>query len=221
MVQHHRTQSATPRHSLTTRHQRLNRSTQEKLDRPAATSRPDPNNQDQQNPTPITKARRWIEAKPRLTPTELVERYGVRNDAIRGLLVEYLTEREASCDYTTLTATALNVVNLFGVDLEAHEPALRTLNVSTEQIRAWKQRLKTQKSGKQRTDWPTVVRTVRSFYLDLAAWAQDDPARWAPWVAPCPISNREIRTLAPRRRRRQIATMNARTRPFPVASTAR
>ena len=153
-----------------------------------------------------------VRAKPRLTPPELVERYGVRDDDIRGLLVEYLTEREASCDYTTLKTTALHVVNLFWVDLEAHEPALRTLNMSTEQIRAWKQRLKTLESGKPRTDWPTVIRSVRSFYLDLAAWAQDDPARWARWVAPCPISNRELRILAPRRRRRQIAKMNARTR---------
>jgi hypothetical protein len=39
-----------------------------------------------------------------------------------------------------------------------------------------------------------------------------DPARWAPWVAPSPIGNRELRVLAPRRRRRQIAEMNARTR---------
>ena len=49
-------------------------------------------------------------------------------------MVEYLTERESDCDYSTLRTVA--------------------------------------------------AQNVRSFYLDLAAWAQDDPARWAPWVAP-------------------------------------
>jgi hypothetical protein len=33
---------------------------------------------------------------------------------------------------------------------------------------------------------------VRAFYLDIAHWAVDDPARWARWAAPCPISNAEI-----------------------------
>jgi hypothetical protein len=153
-----------------------------------------------------------VRAKPRLTPAELVDRYGVRDVGIRHLFVEYLTERETTCDYTTLTTVALHVVKLFWVDLETHEPGLRSLALSPEQARAWKKRVQELPSGRQRTDWPTVARSVRSFYLDLSIWAQDDPARWAPWCAPCPIGNRELRKLAPRRRRRQIATMNARTR---------
>lgn len=28
---------------------------------------------------------------------------------------------------------------------------------------------------------------VRAFYLDLSQWALEDPDRWAPWVAPCPV----------------------------------
>jgi len=28
---------------------------------------------------------------------------------------------------------------------------------------------------------------ARSFYKDLATLAAEDPPRWAPWVAPCPI----------------------------------
>ncbi len=153
-----------------------------------------------------------VRAKPRLTPAELVDRYGVHDVGMRRLLVEYLTERETTCDYTTLTSVALHVAKLFWVDLEAHEPGLRSLALSPEQARAWKKRVQTLPSGRQRTDWSAVARSVRSFYLDLSAWAQDDPARWAPWCAPCPIGNRELRKLAPRRRRRQIATMNARTR---------
>ena len=33
---------------------------------------------------------------------------------------------------------------------------------------------------------------VRAFYLDIAQWAVDDPARWASWVAPCPIRDGEV-----------------------------
>ena len=33
---------------------------------------------------------------------------------------------------------------------------------------------------------------VRAFYEDIARWAADDPARWAPWVAPCPIRASEV-----------------------------
>jgi hypothetical protein len=83
---------------------------------------------------------------------------------------------------------------------------------TTTQATDWKRRLQTLPTGRPRTNWPAVAQNVRSFYLDLAAWAQDDPVRWAPWVAPSPIGNRELRVLAPRRRRRQIAEMNARTR---------
>lgn len=151
-------------------------------------------------------------AKARLTPSELVERYGVRDPAVRTLLVEYLTERESDCDYSTLRTVALHVVKLFWVDLETHETAIRSLALTTTQATDWKHRLQTLPTGRPRTNWPAVAQNVRSFYLDLAAWAQEDPARWAPWVAPSPIGNRELRVLAPRRRRRQIAEMNARTR---------
>ena len=34
--------------------------------------------------------------------------------------------------------------------------------------------------------------TVRAFYLDIAQWAIDDPARWARWAAPCPVRAEEI-----------------------------
>ncbi|AEM88618.1 integrase family protein (plasmid) [Streptomyces violaceusniger Tu 4113] len=35
---------------------------------------------------------------------------------------------------------------------------------------------------------------VRAFYQDIARWAADDPGRWAPWVAPCPIKASECAT---------------------------
>ena len=43
------------------------------------------------------------------------------------------------------------------------------------------------------TAWTPWSR-VRAFYLDIAQWAVDDPARWAPWAAPCPIRDERDRS---------------------------
>jgi hypothetical protein len=94
----------------------------------------------------------------RLTPAELVDRYGVHDVGMRRLLVEYLTERETTCDYTTLTSVALHLAKLFWVDLEAHEPGLRSVALSPEQARAWKKRVQTLPSGRQRTVGGAPVR---------------------------------------------------------------
>jgi Phage integrase family len=51
---------------------------------------------------------------------------------------------------------------------------------------------------------------VRAFYLDLAQWAVEDPARWGPWVAPCPIGAEETNRRKTNRRRK--SRMDARTR---------
>ena len=51
---------------------------------------------------------------------------------------------------------------------------------------------------------------MRAFYLDLAQWAIEDPARWAPWVAPCPVGEEEINQRKVKRHRK--ARMDARTR---------
>ena len=33
---------------------------------------------------------------------------------------------------------------------------------------------------------------VRAFYLDIAEWAAEDPARWGPWAVPCPVRAADI-----------------------------
>ncbi|WP_406336140.1 site-specific integrase [Streptomyces zaomyceticus] len=38
----------------------------------------------------------------------------------------------------------------------------------------------------------TLLATVRAFYLDLATWAADEPGRWGPWVAPCPVKDSDV-----------------------------
>ena len=62
----------------------------------------------------------------------------------------------------------------------------------------------------ERINYRQCLTPVRAFYLDLAQWAVEDPARWAPWVAPCPIGEEEIdrRKASAHRKSR----MDARTR---------
>jgi integrase len=56
-----------------------------------------------------------------------------------------------------------------------------------------------------------VLLTVRAFYLDLLQWSLEDPARWAQWAAPCPISEADVRGYVKETRRRR-ARMAQRTR---------
>ena len=44
----------------------------------------------------------------------------------------------------------------------------------------------------ERINYRECLTPVRAFYLDLAHWAIEDPARWGPWVAPCPVGEEEI-----------------------------
>ena len=61
----------------------------------------------------------------------------------------------------------------------------------------------------ERLGYLDILASVRAFYLDLAEWALDDPARWGPWVAPCPIAGEDLQGKFTRRRK---ARMDARTR---------
>ena len=75
----------------------------------------------------------------------------------------------------------------------------------------WKQRIRTLPDGRPRRTFHTVLFTVRSFYLDLLQWSLEDPARWAQWAAPCPISENDVRGYVKETRRRR-ARMAERTR---------
>jgi hypothetical protein len=103
-----------------------------------------------------------------------------------------------------------------------HHPDLDSLHLPVEVAAAWRQRLLTQpktvmtKDGQKsvvsvpRVSYGQCLTSVRSFYLDLSQWAIEDPARWAHWVVPCPVSQDEIGNRKFVRRRK--ARMDARTR---------
>lgn len=145
------------------------------------------------------------------TPAELVACRGVKSAAVADLLVEYLTERSTSVDYTTLAGLARMLVKHFWVDIERHHPGQLDLSLSPEVAAAWKQRLKYLPDGRERADFFVHLMAVRSLYLDIAQWALTDPGRWARWVCICPV--RENETAGQRKQKhRTRARIHQRTR---------
>ena len=63
-----------------------------------------------------------------------------------------------------------------------------------------------------------MLTAVRAFYLDLAEWADDDPARWGPWAVRCPVSASDASHKKARAHRK--SRMDTRTRErLPVLPT--
>ena len=108
------------------------------------------------------------------------------------MLVDYLRERQPSVDFSSLQRDAYLLGKLFWADLEAHHPGIDSMKLPRDVAAAWKQRVMTKTrttaapDGGQptqvvsaRLDGRSVMTAVRAFYLDIAEWADDDPARWA------------------------------------------
>jgi hypothetical protein len=156
------------------------------------------------------------------TPEEMIDRYDLACRPVRDLLVDYLRERQPALDYTSLETLANFLGKLFWADLERHHPGINSLHLPVEVADAWKQRLRTvpkttrTPDGRKvqtmlpRINYRECLTPVRAFYLDLAHWAVEDPARWAPWVAPCPVGSEEINRRKDKRHRK--SRMDARTR---------
>lgn len=156
------------------------------------------------------------------TPAELIDRYQLACQPVRDLLVEYLKERQPAMDYSSLRSLAADLGNMFWKDLENHHPGIDSLHLPADVADAWKQRLRTitktvlTDTGQRsvvtvdRISYRACLTPVRAFYLDLAQWALEDPARWAQWVAPCPIGEEEINQRKAARHRK--SRMDARTR---------
>ncbi|MFD5786746.1 tyrosine-type recombinase/integrase [Streptomyces sp. NPDC127037] len=157
-----------------------------------------------------------------LTCEQLVDRHGVVNVPIRALLIDYLEERRHRLDYSSLDNLARTLTRNFWSDLERHHPGIASLDLPPQVATAWKERLRTRIQRRRRPDGTveeTVVEradrallmmAVRAFYLDIARWSVEEPARWGPWAAPCPI--KEAETLDTKRTKRVKARMDQRTR---------
>jgi hypothetical protein len=158
----------------------------------------------------------------RVSIDQLIDRCGIQCRPVRDLLADYLRERQPSVDYVTLVRLADTLGRLFWADLEAHHPGISSLRLDSHAAAGWKQRVLTKTTRRRQPDGSLAevasfresatncLTAVRSFYLDLAQWAMDDPARWGPWAVPCPVKAGEIphKKTADRRKSR----MDQRTR---------
>ncbi|WP_329164255.1 site-specific integrase [Streptomyces sp. NBC_01387] len=145
---------------------------------------------------------------------QIIDGYGIVCTPVRDLLVDYFTERSADLDHNSVRSIAGTLCKRFWRDLEIHHPGIESLRLPTEVAKAWKERLQhVQTPGggtRPRAGYRHELVFVRAFYQDIARWAADDPARWGPWVAPCPIKANECSQKKVRLRRK--AAMDQRTR---------
>jgi hypothetical protein len=140
----------------------------------------------------------------RRSPAQLIDRYGIECRPVRDLLVAYLQERQAMLDHTSLASLAAALGGLFWRDLERHHPGISSLHLPTEVAAAWKQRIVTKtrrvigpdgqacEVRERRAGGLHNLAAVRAFYLDVAQWAMEEPTRWGPWAAPCPIRAEDL-----------------------------
>jgi integrase-like protein len=140
----------------------------------------------------------------RLSPAQLIDRYGIECRPIRDLLVAYLQERQPMLDHTSLAGLAAALGGLFWRDLERHHPGINSLHLPADVAAAWKQRIvirtrrvvdadgQVSQVRQRRAGALNNLASVRAFYLDLAQWAMEEPSRWGPWAAPCPVRAEDL-----------------------------
>jgi hypothetical protein len=136
--------------------------------------------------------------------------------------VDYLRERQPSLDFASIDAISATLAGLFWAKIEALAPGIDSLRLPPEVAQSWKENLRTKTRTIINTDGERVEITsprlnakeellrVRAFYLDIAQWAVEEPARWATWAVPCPISDAEIGRAKERKHRK--SRMDQRTR---------
>lgn len=135
---------------------------------------------------------RALRIEGRRSIAQIVDGYGIECRPVRDLLVEYFSERAPELDHTSLRSIARNLCRLFWRDLEIHHPGIESLQLTPQVAQAWKERLAYIRDAdgqpvRPRINYRSELVFVRAFYEDIARWAADDPARWAPWVAPSPV----------------------------------
>lgn len=123
------------------------------------------------------------------TVEALVDRYPIRNRAVRDVFVRYLTEREPGMDFSSLDGLARRLVKLFWCDIERHHPEVTTLAVPQAVVEAWKGRVRVLDDGRPRQAVEELFFAIRSFYLDLLEWSVTRPeSEWAAYAVPSPLS---------------------------------
>ena len=148
---------------------------------------------------------RMLSTTGRLSVEQMIERHSIECLPVRDLLVAYLHEREVRLDHSSMRSLTSHLAGGFWKDLETHHPGIDTLKLPPKVAAAWKQR-----TAQRGAIGLNCLTAVRAFYLDLAHWALEDPARWARWVVPCPIRREE--TSHRKELKRRKSRMDQRTR---------
>lgn len=162
-------------------------------------------------PASAPRTLRAAVTKGQRTMAELVDQRHLRNHEIRELLVDYLTRRAVTLDYSSASSLARTLAGTFWKQIEAINPDQTDLRLAPETVTRWKEWLQTLPNGQPRKDIDGPLMAVRALYLDLHTWAAAEPERWSRWVAPSPIRDEDLR-WAQLRRRRINERMAARTR---------
>ncbi|MFI5783809.1 tyrosine-type recombinase/integrase [Nocardia sp. NPDC051570] len=153
----------------------------------------------------------------------LLDRYAITCEPVRAVLLDYLRERQPSVDYSTLDQLAFMLGGKFWADLERHHPGIDSLHLAPEVAAAWKERRQYRIRKVKHADGTTTeerirrlsdneLTTVRAFYQDIAQWALEEPSRWGPWVAPCPVRDSDLTIRQSKVNKHRKARMDQRTR---------
>jgi hypothetical protein len=152
-------------------------------------------------PTATPRTMRAALLRGQQTIEELIDRWPIRNKAVRQLLIDYARRRSVDADYGTVKGLLLQLAHQFWEKIEGLNPDQADLRIDPELYAAWREQINTRDDGRPRQQCDDILIAVRSFYLDLHTWAVMEPERWAVWVAPCPIPPHGLRGLNERRRR--------------------
>ncbi|MFC9248942.1 hypothetical protein ACFT7S_34395 [Streptomyces sp. NPDC057136] len=82
------------------------------------------------------------------TIEELVDRYAIRNRAVRQLLIDYLTRRRAETDYVTIEGLARNLSKHFWAKIEEPSPGHPDLVLGQDLYDQWRAELQTCSTGR-------------------------------------------------------------------------
>ncbi|MEU9519711.1 site-specific integrase [Streptomyces sp. NPDC048224] len=137
-----------------------------------------------------------------LTPEQMVDRYPLRSQAVRQVIIDYLVRRQADTDYITRDGLARLLAGTFWSKIEKICPGQADLTLSQDVWDQWRAEIAfwEKDRSRERKNIESILLAIRGFYLDLQSWAVDEPERWGSWTAPCPVRPQDLKGFSKRRR---------------------
>lgn len=117
------------------------------------------------------------------------------------MLIEYLERRRGDTDYSTLEHLSAVLTRIFWLTIETVAPEQSDLNISEAVYQRWREKACLRNDGTPRLGFADILLPIRALYMDIQSWAIEEPERWGPWAAPCPIPPTDMKGFGHRRRR--------------------